>query len=81
MVELEIHIDEPHVIVNVRGTRLTITYHLSADGRSLVEHPFWTGDDRNAPISLSEFRSSAWRAAQKKADEIGWIGADSTSKG
>lgn len=80
MVELEIHIDEPHVIVNVRGTRLTITYHLSADGRSLVEHPFWTGDDRNAPISLSEFRSSAWRAAQKKADEIGWIGADSTSK-
>ena len=73
MVELEIHVDEPHIIVNVRGTRLTITYHVSSDRNSLVEHPFWTGDDGNAPISLNEFRSSAWLAAEKKAHEIGWI--------
>ena len=76
MAELEIHVHKPHVIVNMRGTRLTITYELSSDGRSLVESPFWTGDDRNAPILLNEFRSSAWMAAQKKAHEIGWISAD-----
>ncbi len=60
MEELKIHIDEPQVIVNVRGTRLTITYQVSPDGQSLVEDPFWTRHDRNAPISLNEFRRSAW---------------------
>jgi hypothetical protein len=79
MGELEIHIDEPQIIVNVRGTRLTITYQLSPDGQSLVEYPFWTGDDRNAPISLNEFRRSAWLAARKRANEIGWISVEATS--
>jgi hypothetical protein len=77
--ELEVHVDEPHIIVNVRGTRLTISYQLSPDGQSLVEHPFWTGEDRNAPISLNEFRSDAWLAAKKRAKEIGWMVADSSS--
>jgi hypothetical protein len=76
MGELEIHIDDPQIIVNVRGTRLTITYQVSPDGRSLVELPFWTRDDRNVPISLKEFRKSAWLAAKARAHEIGWIGTD-----
>ena len=76
MGDLQLHIEYPQIIVNMPGTRLTVTYQLSADGQSLVEHPFWTGDDRNAPILLNEFRSSAWMAAQKKAHEIGWISAD-----
>jgi hypothetical protein len=79
MGELEIHVDEPQIIVNVPGTRLTITYQVSPDGQSLVEHPFWTGEDRNAPISLNEFRRSAWLAAKKRAHEIGWISVVATS--
>jgi hypothetical protein len=78
-VELQIHVHKPHIIVNMRGTRLTVTYELSSDGQSLVESPFWTGYDRNAPISSNEFRSSAWLAAEKKAHEIGWISAGAMS--
>lgn len=73
---LEIHVHESQIIVNLRGTRLTITYGVSPDEGSLVEQPFWTGDDRSAPISLNEFRESAWLAAKKKAHEIGWISED-----
>ena len=76
---LEIHVHESQIIVNLRGTRLTITYGVSPDEGSLVEYPFWTGDDRNAQISLNEFRRSAWLAANKKAHEIGWIGKDASS--
>lgn len=79
MVELEIHIDEPQIIVNVKGKRLTITFQVAPDGQSLVENSFWTRQDRNAPISLNEFRKSAWRAAYKRAREIGWISAVATS--
>jgi hypothetical protein len=78
MGELEIHVTELQIIVNARGTRLTITYQLSADGRSLVEQPFWTGVDRNAPFSLNEFRRGAWLAATRRAQEIGWLRTDSS---
>jgi hypothetical protein len=71
MGELELHVDDRDIIVNLAGTRLTITYRVSSD--DIVEHPFWTGEDRNAPISLKEFRESACQAARRKAREIGWI--------
>ena len=71
MGELELHVYDRDIIVNLPGTRLTVTYSLSSD--RLVEHPFWTGEDRNAPVSLQEFRESASQAARKKAREIGWI--------
>ena len=71
MTKLELHIYNRQIIVNLPGTRFTITYQLSSG--ELVEHPFWTGDDRQAAISLSDFRKSAWRAACKKAHQMGWI--------
>jgi hypothetical protein len=73
MPELEIHIDEERIIVNAPGTRLTITYQVSPDAQSLIENPFWTGQDRSASISLNEFRRSTYRAAINKAHELGWI--------
>jgi hypothetical protein len=79
MGEFEIHLEEPQIIVNLRGTRLTITFQVSSDGQSLVENPFWTRQDRNAPISLNEFRKSACLAASKTAHEIGWISAVANS--
>ena len=71
MGELELHVCDRDIIVNLPGTRLTVTYSLSSD--RLVEHPFWTGEDRNAPVSLQDFRDSALQTARKKAREIGWI--------
>ena len=74
MSELELHVHDAHIIVNMPETRLTMTYQTSAEGASgLVELPLWTGDDRNAPISLNEFRRRAWQAANNKARELGWI--------
>ena len=81
MGELEIQVTEAQIIVNARGTRLTVTYQVSPDGQSLIEQPFWTGDDRNAPIPLDEFRRSAWWAARRRAHEIGWMRADAGSSG
>jgi hypothetical protein len=73
MSELELHVHDAHIIVNMPETRLTMTYQASAGASGLVEIPLWTGDDRNAPISLNEFRGRAWQAANKKARELGWI--------
>ena len=67
MRELELHIEDHQIIVNMVGTRLSITYQLSSEG-ILEENKFWTvdgGDD--------EFRHKAWQAAHSIARQLAWI--------
>src|SRR6478672_11428024 len=73
MSELELHVQDEQIIVNMPETRLTMTYQASSDAPWLIELPFWTCDDRTAPISVNDFRGRAWQAANKKARELGWI--------
>jgi len=67
MRELELHIEDHEIIVNMTDTRLSITYQLSSEG-ILEENKFWTvdgGDD--------EFRQKAWQAAHLRARQLAWI--------
>jgi hypothetical protein len=73
MSELELHVRDEQIIVNMPETRLTMTYQASSEVPGLVELPLWTCDDRTAPISVNDFRGRAWQAAEKKARELGWI--------
>ena len=73
MSELELHVHDEQIIVNMPETRLTMTYQASSAVPWLVELPFWTSDDRTAPISINDFRRRAWKAANKKARELGLI--------
>jgi hypothetical protein len=66
MNELEIRVAEGQIIVNMRRTRMTVTYKKGA--AHLVEEPLWTRDEGSA-----DFRARAWHAATHKAREIGWI--------
>ena len=66
MKELELHIEEGRIVVNMRQTRLTMTYKKDPPG--LIEEPLWTRDEGS-----SDFRAKAWHAASHKAREIGWI--------
>jgi hypothetical protein len=73
MSKLELHVHHRQIIVSMPDTCFTMTYQASSEAPRLVELPFWTRDDRTAPISLTEFRWSAWQAAFVKARELGWI--------
>ena len=73
MSELELHVRDEQIIVNMPETRLTMAYQASSEVPGLVELPLWTCDDRTAPISVNDFRGRAWQAAEKKARELGWI--------
>ena len=68
MNELELHVEGRHIIVNLRQSRLTVTYTKPSDTLCIVEDPLWTRDDGS-----NEFRVRAWQAASHKAREIGWI--------
>jgi hypothetical protein len=69
MTELELHVYEGQIIVNLPVIRLTMTFEVSLRAPGLLEHKFWTRDDGNA-----EFRRRALEAASTKARQLGWIG-------
>jgi hypothetical protein len=73
MLELEVHVVEQDIIVNLPGTRCTITFEKSSDSLDIVEKPAWTRGDPEAAIPLQVFRARAWVAARAKARELGWI--------
>jgi hypothetical protein len=67
MRELEIHIEDRQIVVNLSDSRLTMTYQLSPDGQ-LKENEFWTVDGGD-----TEFRQRARQAAFSKARQLAWI--------
>jgi hypothetical protein len=73
MAELEVHVVDQEIIVNLPGTRCTITFQMASDSPSLIEKPEWTRGDEQAAIPLTVFRARAWVAANEKARELGWI--------
>lgn len=73
MTELEVHVVEQDIIVNLPGTRFTITFHMAPDSRTLTEKPAWTRGDEETTIPFQVFRARAWVAAKEKARELGWI--------
>jgi hypothetical protein len=68
MRELELHVEDRQIIINMIDTRLTVTYQLSPEGK-LEENKFWTVDGGDA-----EFRERARQAAHSKARQLAWIG-------
>ena len=65
---LELHLYGGQIIVNLSGTRLTMTFEVSSREPRLLENKFWTRDDGNA-----EFRMKALEEATMKARELGWL--------
>ena len=66
MSELELHVHDEQIIVNMPETRLTMTYQASSDAPWLIELPFWTCDDRTAPISVNDFRGGLGRQLTRR---------------
>ena len=64
----ELHFYGGQIIVNLSGTRLTMTFEVSSREPRLLENKFWTRDDGNA-----EFRMKALEEATMKARELGWL--------
>lgn len=70
--KLKIDVLNEEMIVWLPGTLLAMTYERSS-GIGIAAKSGCACDDRDAPITLKEFRAMAWKAAQEKARKLGWI--------
>jgi hypothetical protein len=57
-------------VITMPGTSYKVTFRGLADGPGLSA-PHNIRDDRDAPITRSEFLARAWRVANDKARELG----------
>ena len=70
-----LHIDVvgDEIIVTLPLTSYTVTYYKPTNSPQLLAKRIADKDDPRVPVTLSEFLVRAWKAANDKARELGWI--------
>ena len=67
---LKIEVQDPYILVAMRGTCLRAKYR-KQDAPWLAPEEY--GEDPEAAITFSEFRALAWEVANEAARKLGWI--------
>jgi hypothetical protein len=70
---LRLDMQDTEFVITMPGTSYQVTFRQLADGPGISASHNIRRDDRDAPITRSEFLARAWRAATNKARELGWI--------
>ena len=76
MVESDgLHVDvvDDEIIVSQPGTYYSVTYYKRENDHQLYAKKFPMQVDRRSLMSQAEFLAKAWRRANDKARELGWI--------
>jgi predicted pyridoxine 5'-phosphate oxidase superfamily flavin-nucleotide-binding protein len=68
-----VEIQNGFIIVRVTGTSYAVMYHKPADSPQLLAKNFPLKDDHRAPMRVAGFLAAAWKLANDKARELGWI--------
>jgi hypothetical protein len=71
--DLHVEVQGGEVMVTLPGTRYAATYYKPANSRQLHGKNFPEEVDRRSPISQAAFVGKAWKIANEKARELGWI--------
>jgi hypothetical protein len=75
-------IDKQRIVVEVRGAEIvvtlpgsiySVTYYKSSMGAYLSAKSLPASDDPNGVMTSGEFLAQAWKRANAKARELGWI--------
>jgi hypothetical protein len=70
-----LHIDvvDDEIIVTLPLTSYTVTYYKPTNSPQLLAKRIANKNDPRVPVTLSEFLVRAWKAANDRARELGWI--------
>ena len=71
--ELHVDVQGGVIIVTLPYSKYSVTYYKPANSPQLLARDIPSKDDPLAIMTSSEFLAKAWRAANDKARELGWI--------
>jgi hypothetical protein len=62
-----------NIRVSLTGSNYAVTYHKPRNSPQLLAKTLPVNEDLNAPMTQGEFLALAWKAANDRAREMGWI--------
>jgi hypothetical protein len=62
-----------NIRVSLAGSNYAVTYHKPRNSPQLLAKSLPVNEDGHASMTQGEFLALAWRAANDKAREMGWI--------
>ena len=72
--DLHVEVQGVEIVVTLPGTDYAVTYYrASAFPQQLLTKSHSAGEDHDPPMTQAEFHGRAWRLANVKARELGWI--------
>ena len=81
--DLQVEVQDGDIVVTLPYTHYTVTYYKPSKspqllakrfpGNQLLAKRFPGNDDPNARLTRAEFLAQAWKLANDKARELGWI--------
>ena len=73
-VGLRVEVQGDDIVVTLAGTSCVVTYYRAAAfPRQLLTKSHSGREDEDAPMTQAAFHARAWKAANDKARELGWI--------
>ena len=73
MTELMLEVQDGDITIWLPGSSYAVTYYTPKDSPQLLAKRLGGHDDPRVAMSHSEFLAAAWRLANHKARELGWI--------
>jgi hypothetical protein len=71
--DLRVEVVDDEIIVSLPGWFYSVTYYKPERAPQLLAKDISDRDDPRAPMTVSQFLAKAWRLANDKARELGWI--------
>ena len=71
--DLDCRVQDDEIIVTLLATHFSVTYYTPPNSPQLLARNFPKEHDKRASMSQAEFLARAWKLANDKAKELGWI--------
>jgi hypothetical protein len=73
MTELKLEVRDGDITITLPGSSYTVTYYKDKKYPQMLAKSIASKDDPKVAMTGAEFLAAAWRAANNKARELGWI--------
>jgi len=73
MTELDLEVRGGDITISLPGSPYAVTYYKPKKSPQLLAKRIVGDDDPHAAMNHSEFLAAAWRLANHKARQLGWI--------
>ena len=71
--ELQVEVVDDEIIISLPLSRYSVTYYKPESSPGLLAKRIADKDDPHVAMRVSEFLADAWKAANDRARELGWI--------